>query len=143
MDRCAPRRCVAVVLVQSAELIAGLGIKGNHATGKAGGGKWQVTLIQQEYLSLIACFAGVAAVRLELLRRNIVVSVINLLALKRRHFRLGNAVLEGISDCHPCRLMEELLGRGGFNAMCGHGGLTEVMCHGGRIAVGNPLTTDT
>jgi MOSC domain-containing protein YiiM len=46
-----------------------------------GGGKCQVTLIQQEHLSAIAALAGFDAVDLALLRRNLVVLGISLAAL--------------------------------------------------------------
>lgn len=102
-----------------------------------GPGKRQVTLIQAEHLPVIAALAGLEEVTPELLRRNIVVRGLPLLALKDRRFRLGDVVLEGTGECHPCSRMEENLGPGGYNAVRGHGGLTARVIVGGTLRVGD------
>ncbi len=130
-----------VTAVGSAELAAGRGIVGDHVAARAGGRR-QVTLIQYEHLPLIARFAGVETVEPAMLRRNLIVSGINLCALKRRRFRIGEVIFESTGDCHPCARMEKTIGRGGFNAMRGHGGLTAVVHTDGRIAVGDTVVAE-
>lgn len=105
-----------------------------------GPGRRQVTLIQAEHLPVIAALAGLEAVTPELLRRNIVVSGVALLALKDARFRIGEVVLEGTGECHPCSRMEENLGEGGYNAVRGHGGLTARVIVGGVIREGDAVT---
>lgn len=105
-----------------------------------GPGRRQVTLIQAEHLPVIAALTGLEGVAPELLRRNIVVSGVPLLALKDARFRIGEVVLEGTGECHPCSRMEENLGEGGYNAVRGHGGLTARVIVGGLIRVGDPVT---
>jgi MOSC domain-containing protein YiiM len=78
----------------------------------------------------------------EQLRRNVVVSGLNLLALKDRSFRLGTALLEMTGDCHPCSRMEEAFGPGGYNAVRGHGGITARVLEGGEVRVGDRLTPE-
>ncbi len=100
----------------------------------------QVTLIQAEHLAAIASHLGLDGIEPELLRRNVVVSGINLLALKDGRFRLGAAVLEATGECHPCSRMEELLGIGGYNAVRGHGGITARVVAAGEIRVGDAIS---
>ena len=74
------------------------------------------------------------------LRRNIVVSGINLLALHDHEISLGDGiVLKGTGYCVPCSRMEENLGPGGYNAMRGHGGITATVISGGKLAIGDPI----
>ncbi len=113
------------------------GLKGDHYAGRSK--KRQVTLIQKEHLDAVAGMLGRSAVDPGLTRRNIVVSGINLLALKDRQFRIGEVILEMTGLCHPCSRMEENLGPGGYNAMRGHGGITARVIEGGLIRKGDPV----
>jgi MOSC domain-containing protein YiiM len=133
-----PRPRAAMNAVNAARLIAEHGIKGDHRADRAGG-KRQVTLIQHEHLAVVAALRGGRPPAPEDLRRNLVVSGINLAALNKRRFRIGACVLEGTGPCHPCSRMEENLGAGGYNAMRNHGGITARILVGGEIAVGDAL----
>jgi MOSC domain-containing protein YiiM len=97
-------------------------------------------LIQAEHLGVIASVLHRDSVDPALLRRNIVVSGINLLALKSAKFRIGTALLEGTGPAEPCSRMEEALGPGGYNAMRGHGGITARVLEDGWIRVGDSVT---
>lgn len=99
----------------------------------------QVTLIQYEHLQAAASFLGKENIDPSLTRRNIVVKGINLNALKGRKFRIGEALLEMTGFCAPCDRMEENLGKGGYNAMRGHGGITCRVIEEGKIKVGDEL----
>lgn len=99
----------------------------------------QVTLIETEGLAAIASYLGRETIGPELLRRNIAVSGINLLALKGCRIRLGSALLEVTGECQPCSRMEEILGAGGYNAVRGHGGITARILVGGMVRLGDPL----
>ena len=74
------------------------------------------------------------AISPDMLRRNLVVSGINITALKYRQFQIGDAVFEATVACHPCGRMEKVLGQGGFAAMIGHGGLCAKIVKGGAPA---------
>jgi MOSC domain-containing protein YiiM len=133
-----PRHRGAVNAVTRAKLIAGRGIQGDHRAEREGG-KRQVTLIQHEHLAVVAALRGGKPPGPENLRRNLVVSGINLAALNKRRFRIGPCVLVGTGPCHPCSRMEENLGPGGYNAMRNHGGITARILIGGEISLGDEV----
>ena len=74
-----------------------------------------------------------------LLRRNVVVAGIPLIALKARQFRIGDVVFEGTEPCDPCSRMEAALGPGGYNAMRGMGGLCARIISGGSFQRGDKV----
>lgn len=130
-----PARVVAMQSVQAVQADVGRGLLGDRFKGTATSRR-QVTLIQAEHLAVLAALLGEAApIDAARLRRNIVVSGINLLALQRSRFSIGAVVLEGTGGCHPCSRMESELGPGGFNAMRGHGGITARVITAGAIHV--------
>jgi len=122
----------------TAELSTKLGMVGDRYNGRSG--QRQVTLLQAEHLPVIASCTGVAEVAPELLRRNLLVSGINLLALKDKPFYIGSVELMGTGLCHPCSRMETLLGPGGYNAMRGHGGITARVLSDGQIKLGDTVS---
>ena len=67
----------------------GSGLEGDRYQGKSC--KRQVTLIQQEHLSVIESLTG-NLVTPYMLKRNLVIEGINLLALKNLKLRIGDAV---------------------------------------------------
>lgn len=103
----------ALRAVNEAQCETERGITGDHYARK-GDSKRQVTLIQFEHLAVIAAWCDCEELAPETLRRNFVVSGINLLALKNQRFSIGAALLEGSGLCEPCSRMEEALGRGGL-----------------------------
>jgi MOSC domain-containing protein YiiM len=131
----------AVAEVDAAECIAQRGLAGDHRVERGNvGGKRQVTLIQHEHLAALAAMTGHDQVDLTWLRRNLAVSGLNLLALKDREFRIGDALLRFTGLCHPCSRMEQALGPGGYNAMRGHGGITAEVAQGAVIRVGDAVS---
>ncbi|MDQ6679399.1 MAG: MOSC domain-containing protein [Pseudomonadota bacterium] len=144
-----PRRDAAVVSVPTAPALVGRGLEGDRAAARvpaAAGGKRQVTLIQAEHMPLIAAWSGLDAIDPATLRRNLVVSGLNLVAARSPFadqalwLRIGEAVvLEVSGPCEPCSKMEAALGRGAYNAMRGHGGMTARVLSGGTVAVGDAV----
>ena len=126
-----PERRAAMIIVDSVSAEAGRGLVGDRY--KSLNGKRQVTLIQAEHIVAIASLLGFKTLDPARLRRNIVVSGINLLALKDKKFKIGSAEFEYSGLAHPCSRMEEVLGPGGYNAMRGHGGITAMVVSSGII----------
>ncbi len=151
-----PARRVQAVSVASAVALAGRGLDGDRSAGAkvntggpVGGSKRQVTLIQAEHLPVIAALAAVAEVDALGLRRNLVVSGLNLLAARSLfkdqalQLRIGaDVVLQITGPCEPCSRMEELLGAGGYNAMRGHGGLTARVQADGMLRAGDAVVCE-
>jgi MOSC domain-containing protein YiiM len=130
-----PQRRAPLLSPTAVIAVAGQGLQGDHYQTRGSGAR-QVTLIQAEHLAVIGALLGRAPPAPDILRRNLVVSGINLLALKGQRFQIGEAVLEGTGLCYPCSRMEEVLGAGGYNAMRGHGGVTARIVRSGRIGLG-------
>lgn len=133
-----PERRGPIRGVDQADVQLKIGLAGDYHAG-SGRSKRQVTIIQQEHLEVIGALLERDAVTPVEARRNLVVSGVNLIALKDQRFRIGDVVLEGTGPCAPCSRMEENLGPGGFNAMRGHGGITTIVVEGGTIQVGDSV----
>ena len=128
-DKKVPLRVVDTVKV----LVKGL--QGDHYAGRSG--NRSVTLIQAEHIATITSLLHKDRIDPAELRRNIVISGINLLALKDREFKIGSAVLKMTGLCHPCSRMEKNLGEGGYNAVRGHGGIKACVISPGLIKLGD------
>lgn len=133
-----PARRAPMQVLEYVTAEAGRGLIGDRYA-ESPGSKRQVTLLQAEHLGVIAALTGHPAVLPEWLRRNLVVSGVNLLALKDRKFLVGNVLLEGTGLCQPCSQMEEVLGAGGYNAMRGHGGITARVLESAQLRVGDAV----
>lgn len=129
-----PARRAALVPCDAAA-VAMDGLEGDHARP----GKRAVTLIQAEHLPVIAALSGVSRATPEMLRRNLVISGLNLAALRNRGLRIGAVSLRITGPCAPCSRMEEALGPGGYTAMRGHGGWCAEVLTPGRIALGDAV----
>lgn len=142
-----PARGEPAIYVPEALAIAERGLQGDRSSSRAssrpGGGKRQVTLIQSEHLPVVAALLGVDAVDPLLLRRNLVISGLNLVAARSLFkdqpllLQIGGALLEITGPCDPCSSMEAALGAGGYNTMRGHGGVTARILRGDLLRVGD------
>jgi MOSC domain-containing protein YiiM len=133
-----PARRAPVEAVREAVVEESRGLHGDHHRHLRGVPR-EVTLVQHEHLAQIAALLDRGEVPPGLLRRNLAVSGIDLAALERRVFRIGEVVLEGTGPCTPCARMDEALGDGGRKAMKGRGGITARVLRGGTIRVGDTV----
>ena len=130
-----PERREPVLAVQAVDVSATERLIGDHYSGQSG--SRHGTLIQAEHLPVVAALTGRDTLDPALVRRNIVVSGLNLLALKDHQLQIGDAILQVTGQCHPCSKMETALGPGGYNAMRGHGGLTAKVVQSGTMRIGD------
>ena len=129
-----PARRAPMVSVDRVELTE-RGLEGDRARR----GKRALTLIQAEHLAVIAALSGHETIDPMLLRRNLVVSGLNLAGFRDKRLGIGGAVVELTVPAHPCSRMEEVLGHGGYTAMRGHGGMCASVVTPGEITLGAPV----
>ena len=145
---CRPARDIFCVQTDSAMAIAGRGLQGDRAALTISqnplGSNRQITLIQAEHIAVISALMN-KVIDPAMLRRNLVVSHINLLAAKSlfkdqpMHLVINNVILEITGPCEPCSKMEASLGIGAYNAMRGHGGVNARVIKGGEIKQGDSV----
>jgi MOSC domain-containing protein YiiM len=126
----------ADINVVTTAVLTETGFEGDHSRK----GKRAATLIQAEHLPVIAALAGHDGIMPETLRRNLVISGLNLLAIRQGLLRIGETVVELHGPCPPCSRMEKTIGPGAYNAMRGHGGWYASVVTEGTITVGDAVT---
>lgn len=136
-----------VIVVDQAEAVVDMGLVGDHRMKKAPGSARQVTLISREYIQQICQHTGHKAIDPRRLRRNLVISGMNMNLLRYQQLQIGEVIIETNALCHPCSRMDETLGAGGTAAMFGYGGLCAKVIQGGVMRVGDavvrlPLVND-
>jgi len=120
------------------------GLTGDHACPGVRNAR-QVTLMQWEHLAVINSLMGRPEDKPVLpndLRRNLVISGINLFSLKGRRFRIGQAIFETTGWCQPCARLENNLGPGTFQAVRGHGGITARVLQSGIIRLDDTVSVE-
>lgn len=127
-------------VVERANALLGVGLEGDHRCLKSPGSARQVTIISREYIHQIERQLGMGFIDPALLRRNLVISGMNLNLLRFQRLQIGDAIFETSALCDPCSRMDEALGKGAAAAMFGYGGLCAKIIQGGSLAVGDSVT---
>jgi MOSC domain-containing protein YiiM len=133
-----------MVELEAVEARREAGLTGDHARPGPRNAR-QVTLIQWEHLAVVSSLLGRSEAQPVLpqdLRRNLVISGINLFSLKGRRFKVGQAIFETTGWCQPCARLELRLGHGTFQAMRGHGGITARVIQSGIIRLDDGLQVE-
>ncbi len=134
-----PERRAPMVAVEHTLAVADRGLQGDRRIVGSKGSARQVSLISEEFIQSIAMNLGQEVISPAQLRRNLVVSGINLNALRYQYFQIGEAVFQATALCHPCSRMETTLGSGGLVAMLGYGGLCAKIIESGQIRCGDAV----
>ncbi len=132
------RRGTVIPLTET--FLDGNGLEGDHYESASGKGKRAVTLMQAEHIPVVSSLLGRFDLEPRAFRRNLVIGGINLLALKTKVFDIGEVRFKGTGICAPCSRMESALGKGGFNAMRGHGGITANIIEPGFVRLGDQVS---
>jgi MOSC domain-containing protein YiiM len=135
----APAAGADTIEPQSIEALAGRGLAGDrYLLSEAGGeAKGNVTLIERDAFDHLSGFA------IELdeseLRRNLVVTGIDLNPLVGREFRIGKVRCRTTELCEPCRYIEKRTAPGVLKALVGRGGIRAEILDSGTISIGDPV----
>ena len=133
----APEGSAAMERVEEVRTIEGCGIEGDRYCEGTGfwsryGDVCEVTLIESENLDYIRSEIGIRVKNGEH-RRNIITRGIRLGDLRRKRFRVGEAVLEYDRPRPPCRHVQDLSEPGMRGALKGRGGICARVVRGGKI----------
>lgn len=134
-----PERMAPMAVVEQTLAVADRGLQGDRRMNGSKGSARQISIISEEFIQSIATNLARSDISPVLLRRNLVVSGINLNALRHQYFQIGEAVFQATALCHPCSRMEAALGKGGLVAMLGHGGLCAKIVESGKIRCGDAV----
>lgn len=109
--------------LDSVECVAGRGLKGDRFFAYKENYKGQVTFFSEDVL--MGVFKHVGAVNRPLwsMRRNIMVSGIDLNELIGREFQIDGVRFFGTEECSPCRWMDRSIGEGAREYLANRGGL--------------------
>ena len=126
----------AMERVAEIETVEGCGIKGDRYCEGTGfwvqyGDVCQVTLIEGEHLDEIE--EQGLDIRSGQHRRNIITRGVRLLDLRRKRFRVGEALLEFGRSRPPCKHVQDLSERGMTRALRNRGGICARVLKAGRI----------
>ena len=123
--------------VEAVRTIEGCGIEGDRYCEGTGfwtrfGGVCEVTLIEGEDLDYIEGELGLRVKNGEH-RRNIITRGIRLGELRRKRFRVGEALLEYDRSRPPCKHVQDMSEPGMTRALKGRGGICARVIKSGRI----------
>ena len=135
----ASKGSAAMERVEEVRTIEGCGIEGDRYCEGTGfwtryGDVCEVTLIESEDLDYIQNEIGISVKNGEH-RRNIITSGVRLGDLRRKRFRIGEAVLEYDRPRPPCRHVQDLSEPGMTRALKGRGGICARVVESGWIRV--------
>jgi MOSC domain-containing protein YiiM len=140
------RGSAAMESVEEIRTVEGCGIEGDRYCQGTGfwtryGDVCQVTLIEGEDLDYIQDELDIGVKNGEH-RRNIITRGISLGDLRRKRFRIGDAVLEYDRPRPPCRHVQDLSERGMTRALKGRGGICAKVVRAGNIRVQDTIETE-
>jgi MOSC domain-containing protein YiiM len=126
-----------LIEVARIECVAGSGIRGDRFYNYRDDYKGQITLFSWEVFERLVARFGLTNKSAGDLRRNLVVSGVNLNELIGEEFSIQGVRLRGTAHCKPCYWMNQAVAPGAEEFLQGNGGLrAQILCDG-VIAVGD------
>ena len=103
--------------------VAGQGIEGDRYFGYKEDFKGQITFISADVADRLEKELDLPGFDRAAMRRNVLVSGVDLNSLIGKRFRIGNVEFSGSEECSPCYWMDEAVGKGAHAGLKGNGGL--------------------
>ncbi|HKP93544.1 MAG TPA: MOSC domain-containing protein [Chthoniobacterales bacterium] len=126
-----------LIAVHEIECVAGRGIRGDRFFDYADDYKGQITFFSREIFDLMSENFGLTTKSPGVLRRNLVVSGVDLMELIGTDFELQGVQFRGTAHCAPCYWMNDAFAPGAEEFLAGRGGLRARILSDGRIARGD------
>lgn len=125
-----------LVEVPRIDCVAGHGIRGDRFFDYKDNYKGQITFFSYEVFERLARHFGITDKFAGVLRRNVIVSGIDLNDLIGEEFSIQGVRLRGTSHCRPCYWLDQAFAPGTEDFLEGNGGLRAQILTDGAIAVG-------
>lgn len=126
-----------LVAADSIECVTGHGIRGDRFFDYQDDYKGQITFFSREVFDLMAQAFGLTTKSAGVLRRNVIVSGVELNELTGVDFALQGVQFRGTAHCAPCHWMNTAFAPGAEKFLAGRGGLRARILTDGRISVGD------
>jgi MOSC domain-containing protein YiiM len=123
--------------VREIECVAGHGIRGDRFYDYRDDYKGQITFFSLEVFDKLAEQFGLTNKSAGNLRRNVIVSGVNLNDLIGQEFSVQGVRLRGTAHCRPCYWMNQAIAPGAEEFLRGNGGLRAQILSDGKIGVGD------
>ncbi len=108
---------------ESVNCTAGMGIEGDRYYAHKEDYKGQITFFSEDVAARLQEHLKLEALDRSAMRRNVLISGVDLNTLVGKRFQLGELVLTGSEECAPCFWMNEAVGEGARDWLKGNGGL--------------------
>jgi MOSC domain-containing protein YiiM len=118
------------------ECVAGHGIRGDRFYDYRENYKGQITFFASEVFEKLVHHFGLTSKSAGVLRRNIIVSGIDLNTLIGEDFAVQGVRLRGTGHCKPCYWLDQAFAPGAEKFLEGNGGLRAEILSDGAIVVG-------
>jgi len=126
-----------LVEVEQVECVAGHGIRGDRFYDYHDDYKGQITFFSLEVFDRLAAHFALTKKSAGALRRNVIVSGVELNDLIGEEFSIQGVRLRGTAHCKPCYWLDQAVAPGTEKFLQGNGGLRAQILSDGVIAVGD------
>lgn len=122
--------------VDRIECVAGHGIRGDRFYDYKDNYKGQITFFSLEVFERLGCEFPHVSKSAGVLRRNVIVSDVDLNALIGKEFELQGVEFRGTAHCKPCYWLDTAFAPGAEAALAGNGGLRAQILTNGWLTTG-------